>query len=259
MPKKQSLILSLTLFLIYSCANDNSSDPSPASIVGTWSSGDLSYHQAENCLNEGQNLEDFVNAAISNNIEIEAQNTAALACVDESEYETCLADFIELYSNNFDNADSLLFSDLISSTFLYNSMTLIINNGFSYETQYNGSCIYFNIFGQGACELFDGAEWIEESEECIFLTENACVEIGSGTWNDGWVGDWEEMETTILYIILIMTRKQQRPLSLMEIVSSLFCLALIINVCAIPLLHRNPQLIVSMSMIASGLRVTASV
>ena len=121
MPKKQYLILSLTLFLIYSCASDDSSGPSPATIVGTWSSGELSYHQTDDCLNQGQSIEDFVNTAISNNIEIEAQNTATLACVDESEYETCLANFIELYSNNFDNADSLLFNDLISNTFLYNN------------------------------------------------------------------------------------------------------------------------------------------
>ena len=71
-------------------------------------------------------------------------------------------------------------------------MTLIINSGSSYETQYDGSCVDFSMFGQVACELFDGAEWLEESEECIFLTEDACVAIGSGTWNDGWVGDWGE-------------------------------------------------------------------
>jgi hypothetical protein len=86
----------------------------------------------------------------------------------------------------------LLFTDLVSNTFSFNNMTLIINSGSSYEAQYDGSCINFNAFSQGACELFDGAEWIDESQECIFLIENACTEIGSGTWDDGWVGDWEK-------------------------------------------------------------------
>ena len=194
MPKKQFLILSLTLFLIYSCANDDPSGPSPATIVGTWSSGELSYHQPDDCLNQGQNLEDFVNATIVSNVEIQAQIIAEALCVDESEYEACLAGYIDLYENNVDAADSLLYTNLISNTFSFNNMTLIINSGSSYEAQYDGSCDIENSYEQAECEALVDAgftEWNEMTEECSIIDETYCG-IAGGEWDNGWVGDWEE-------------------------------------------------------------------
>ena len=83
MSKKQYFILSLTLFLIYSCANDDTSGPSPATIVGSWSSGELSYLSTDDCLNQGQDLVSFVNSSISSNIGIQAQIVAEALCIND--------------------------------------------------------------------------------------------------------------------------------------------------------------------------------
>jgi len=196
MPKKQYLILSLTLFLIYSCANDDSQGPSPATIIGTWSSGELSYHQTNDCLNQGQSLEDFTNATIATNVESQAQIVAEALC-DENDTE-CIASELDEWTNtigaSLTAADSLLFTNLISNTFSFNNMTLIINSGSSYEAQYDGSCNIENSYEQAECEALVAAgftEWSEVTEECNIIDETYCG-IAGGEWDSGWVGDWEE-------------------------------------------------------------------
>jgi len=195
MPKKQYLILSITLFLIISCASDNSSGPSPSNIVGTWSSGELSYHQTDDCLNQGQNLESFVNTTITSNLEIQAQSTAEALCANQSDYETCLIQQIEYHMGVYaDDIDSLLYTDLISNTFSFSNMTLIINSGSSYEAQYDGSCEIEESYEQTECEALVVAgftEWNELTEECRIIDETYCG-IAGGEWDNGWVGDWEE-------------------------------------------------------------------
>lgn len=197
MSKKQYFILSLTLFLIYSCASDDTSGPSPATIVGSWSSGELSYHSTDDCLNQGQDLVSFVNSSISSNIGIQAQIVAEALCVNDADYESCLAEELEdqiaLYSAV---VDSSIYYNLISGTFSYNNMTLVINEGESYETQYDGSCINIpedDIYDESECDFFaenEYTEWDSLNEQCNIIDETYCGIVGA-TWDNGWVGSYD--------------------------------------------------------------------
>ena len=58
MPIKKYLILSLLSFVIYSCANDSSSGPSPTLINGQWNSDQYLY--SPNCGQQDLSFDDYI-------------------------------------------------------------------------------------------------------------------------------------------------------------------------------------------------------
>ena len=67
------LIISLCL-LIFSCKKEDDvmdPQPTPSAIYGTWTSGELSFHQNQDCSGEGLTLQEFADSVMINNIDEE--------------------------------------------------------------------------------------------------------------------------------------------------------------------------------------------
>ena len=75
MPIKKYLILSLLSFVIYSCANDSSSGPSPTLINGQWNSDQYLY--SPNCGQQDLSFDDYISYLV-----VELQQYSAHSHID---------------------------------------------------------------------------------------------------------------------------------------------------------------------------------
>ena len=201
MPIKKYLILSLLSLVIYSCANDSSSGPSPIQINGQWNSDQYIY--SPNCGDQQLTFDDYILYQITQDQQNEAQSLTEIICNGQPEgwceesYEDDTYDTNEdqVYANQLDyieyqwSTDSTLTENIISeNTVITNAVDiqLNINSDNTYTISYEGACVEYNDLTQDFCEALEDNLVFWNGSSCDILTEDGCV-LGpvGGTWDDG--------------------------------------------------------------------------
>ena len=202
MPIKKYLILSLLSFVIYSCANDSSSGPSPVLISGQWNSDQYLY--SPNCGEQQLTFDDYISYLITQEQQNDAQEYTDIFCngqpanwcQESNEDEAYDTNEDQVYADQLDyieyqwSTDSTLTENIISeNTVITNAVDiqLNINSDNTYTISYEGVCVDYNDVSEGLCNALSAindALW--NGNSCEILTENGCLlEEVNGTWDDG--------------------------------------------------------------------------
>ena len=201
MPIKKYLILSLLSLLIYSCANDSSSGPSPTLINGQWNSDQYLY--SPNCGQQNLSFDDYISYLVIELQQNSAQTQVDIICNGQPEgwcesptagdtYDTnadsVYAIQLSFVVNQWDN-DSTLTEMLIADNMVINDVSdiqLNINNDNTYTISYEGVCVDYNDLSEQLCNAFEDDLVFWNGTSCEILTEGGCIlEPVGGTWDDG--------------------------------------------------------------------------
>tara|TARA_Y100000768_G_C23821134_1_gene606617 strand:+ start:113 stop:904 length:792 start_codon:yes stop_codon:yes gene_type:complete len=199
MPIKKYLILSLLSFVIYSCANDSSSGPSPTLINGQWNSDQYLY--SPNCGQQNLSFDDYISYLVIELQQYSAQTQVDIICNGQPEgwcesptagdtYDTnadsVYAIQLSFVVNQWDN-DSTLTEMLIAENMIISDVSdiqLNINNDNTYTISWDGVCIDYPEFTEEQCNELSSGTW--NGDSCEFLTEDGCESsFVNGTWDDG--------------------------------------------------------------------------
>jgi hypothetical protein len=189
-------VLSLMLFLIYSCA-DNTTGSSATSISGQWDSDQYIY--SPNCGDQQLSFDDYIAYLVTGTQQDDAQEYVDGQCLlygqdwcddnAEATYASQLDYQIYLWATQ----DSLTTNIIAENTIITDviDIELNINPDNTYTISWEGVCIDYPEFTEDECGDLSAGTWSDPS--CQFLTEEGCESsFVNGTWDNGSSGVLDE-------------------------------------------------------------------